>query len=87
VYTTAGRASQLNKVVIDTKAITKLTDSPDIGYDELGAAWSSDEMSIAIGSMRDGDFDIWLVDPFGAGYQQNITNSNPDVDDYPAFGK
>jgi hypothetical protein len=82
-----GRSSQLNKVAVATKAITKLTDSPDVGYDEYTPAWSPDEMTIAIGSMRDGDYDIWLVDPYGSGYQMNVTNSNSGIDGYPAFGQ
>ncbi|MCK9418016.1 MAG: hypothetical protein M0R70_01400 [Nitrospirae bacterium] len=82
-----GRSSQLHKVVVATKTIIKLTDSPGVGYDEYTPAWSFDEMSIAIGSMRDGDYDIWLVDPYGAGYQLNITNANSGIDGYPAFGQ
>jgi Tol biopolymer transport system component len=82
-----GRSSQLHKVNIATNVVTKLTDSPDTGYDEFTAAWSPDKMAIAVGSGRDGDYDIWLVDPNGGGYQTNLTNSNPDTDGYPVFGK
>jgi len=79
--------NQLYKVNIDTKAITKLTDSTGATYDELTPSWSPDGNSIAIGSKRDGDFDIWLVDPNGGGYKTNITDSNPDIDGYPACGR
>jgi len=82
-----GRANQLHKVNVATRTITKLTESPDVGYDEFTPAWSSDGTSIAIGSARDGDYDIWLVNAQGEGYIANLTNSNPNTDGYPAFGK
>lgn len=78
---------QLHKVSVATKAITKLTDSPAVGYDEFTPDWSPDGNTIAISSGRDGDFDIWLVDPNGGGYLTNLTDSNLEYDGLPAFGK
>lgn len=80
-------AYQLYTVNVSTKAITKLTDSTDIGYDEMYPAWSPDGTTIAVCSSRDGDLDNWLVDSQGNGYLVNLTNANSDVDKYPAFGK
>jgi Tol biopolymer transport system component len=50
-------------------------------------AWSSDGKVIAIGSNRDGNFDIWRVSPAGGGYLSNLTVANPDIDGYPAYVK
>lgn len=82
-----GQSFQIHKVNVSTGAITKLTDSPDVGYDELGAAWSGDGTTIAVGSGRDGDFDVWLISAQASGYQTNLTNSNSGTDGYPVFGK
>jgi hypothetical protein len=82
-----GTSFQLYKVNVSTKTVTKLTDSVDDGYFEYYPAWSSDGKNIAVTSERDGDWDIWLVDTQGSGYQMNLTDSNTDVDKYPAFGK
>ncbi|MCL5423438.1 MAG: hypothetical protein M1461_13380 [Nitrospirae bacterium] len=77
---------QIHKVSIATKAITKLTDSPDVGYDEFTPDWSPDGNTMAISSGRDGDFDIWLVEPNGGGYLTNLTSSNLEYDGLPIFG-
>lgn len=77
---------QLYKVAVGTKTVTKLTDSDGTVYTELTPAWSSDGKFIAIGSNRDGDFDIWRVDPNG-GYLNNLTGGNTDPDGFPAYMK
>jgi Tol biopolymer transport system component len=64
--------------------VTKLTDSNGRAYAELTPAWSPDGAFIAVGSQRDGDFDIWLVDPTG-GYRVNLTTENLEADSFPAF--
>ena len=76
----------LYKVTVGTQNFTKLTDSTGTVYRELDPAWSPDGTVIAVASSRDGDFDIWLVDPNGGGYLTNLTNSNPDSDGWPVFG-
>lgn len=78
---------ELFKVDITTKVVTKLTNSDGLNYSELTPAWSPDGQYIAVGSKIDGDFDIWLVDPNRGGYIKNLTNSNTDMDGFPAFGK
>jgi hypothetical protein len=81
---------QLYKVDVASKAVTKLTDSPEgyqTGYNEYTPAWSPDRKTIAISSMRSGNYDIWLVDPNGGGYQQNLTSSDIGIDGYHAFSK
>jgi hypothetical protein len=83
----AGQYYQLYKVNIDTKTVMKLTDSTGADYDEFTPDWSPEGNTIAIGSGRDGDFDIWLVDPNRGGYLTNLTNSNTEFDGLPAFGK
>ena len=65
---------------------TKLTDSTGLDFKELTPDWSPDGRNIAISSNRDGDFDIWLVDPNGGGYLTNLTKSNSGTDSFPAFG-
>jgi Tol biopolymer transport system component len=82
----AGQYYQLYKINIATQAITKLTDSSGTNYNEFPAAWSPDGRTIAIGSSKDGDFDIWMVDSNGGGYLTNLTNSNPSFDLFPTFG-
>lgn len=77
---------QLYKVSVGTKDITKLTNSDGTVYSELTPAWSSDGKNIAIGSNQDGDFDIWRVNPSG-GYLNNLTDSNSDIDGFPAYMK
>lgn len=76
---------QLYKVNATTGATTKLTDSDGTGYNESFSAWPSDGGSIAVGSQRDGDYDIWLVDPNGGGYLANLTNANLEADIQPEF--
>jgi Tol biopolymer transport system component len=75
---------ELFKVTVADETITKLTDSNGREYAELTPAWSPDGKVIAVGSQRDGDFDIWLVDPSG-GYVRNLTAENPETDSFPAF--
>jgi len=79
--------NQLYKVNIETKSITKLTDSTGSNYNELTPAWSTDGNNIAVGSNIDGDFDIWLLDSNGGSYITNLTNSNTDIDGFPEFGE
>lgn len=75
------------KVDVATKVQTKLTDSNGMNFNELNPVLSPDGQVIAVGSERDGDFDIWLVDANGGGYLTNLTNaSNTGVDGWPAFG-
>jgi len=76
----------LYKVDMATQTATKLTDSTGEVYSEFTPSWSLDGKAIVSGSNRDGDFDIWLIDPNGGGYITNLTNSNPDMDGYPVFG-
>jgi Tol biopolymer transport system component len=75
---------ELFKVTVTGETITKLTDSNGREYAELTPAWSPDGKVIALGSQRDGDFDIWLVDPSG-GYVRNLTTENLETDSFPAF--
>ncbi len=79
---------QLHRVDLAGGALTKLTDNPGASYDELAPAWAPDGTRIAVGSGRDGDADIWLVDPAGTGtgYLTNLTNANPGIDEFPAYG-
>jgi Tol biopolymer transport system component len=77
---------QLYKVSVDTKTITKLTESDGTIYAELTPSWSSDGKVIAIGSNRYGNFDIWLVSSNG-GYLNNLTSGNTDIDGFPAYQK
>jgi WD40-like Beta Propeller Repeat len=79
--------NRLFKVSVDTETIIPLTDSDGTVFSELTPAWSADGKYIAVGSSRDGDFDIWLVDPNGAGYLTDLTNSNSDIDGFPAYLK
>lgn len=76
----------LYKTDIVTQTITKITDSPGDIYSEFTPVWSQDGKTVAIGSDIDGDFDIWLVDPNGGGYLQNLTDANTDIDVFPVFG-
>ncbi|MFA4828612.1 MAG: hypothetical protein WC855_08165 [Thermodesulfovibrionales bacterium] len=76
---------QLYKVNINTGTITKLTDSNGANFDESIPAWSPDGAAIAVGSSKDGDYDIWLVNPDGGGYLKNLTNTNTEYDIHPAF--
>jgi Tol biopolymer transport system component len=78
---------QLYKVSVDTKDITKLTESDGTIYAEFTPSWSSDGKAIAIGSNRDGNFDIWRVSPAGGGYLSNLTVVNPEIDGFPAYVK
>lgn len=78
---------QLYTVSLGTKEIKKITRSDGTVYSELTPAWSSDGEFIATGSNRDGDFDIWLVDPDGGGYRSNLTNTHTGIDGYPAYLK
>jgi Tol biopolymer transport system component len=79
---------QIYKVSVNTGTITKLTDSDGNSYDEGSTmAWSPEGNTIAIGSNKDGDYDIWLIDPDGGGYIKNLTNSNTEYDIQPSFGK
>ena len=78
--------SELYKVDVVSKVQTKLTDSNGSNFEELTPSWSPDGSVIAVASDRDGDFDIWLVDPNGGGYLTNLTNSNPGIDGWPGFG-
>jgi WD40 repeat protein len=80
-----GKYSQLHKVNVETREITKLTDSTGENYAELTPSWFPERGKIAVGSKIDGDFDIWLVDSAGGGYIENLTDSNPDIDGYPVF--
>jgi hypothetical protein len=75
---------ELFKVTVADEIVTKLTDSNGRAYAELTPAWSPDGAFIAVGSQRDGDFDIWLVDPTG-GYRVNLTTENLEADSFPAF--
>lgn len=52
---------------------------------EFSPTWSPYQNLIAVSSKRDGDFDIWLVDPNTGAYLRNLTNDNPFVDGNPAF--
>jgi len=79
--------NRLFKVSVDTKTISPLTDSDGTVYSELTPAWSADGKYIAVGSNRDGDFDVWLVGSSGVGYLSNLTNSNSDIDGFPAYLK
>ncbi|MBI4688991.1 MAG: PD40 domain-containing protein [Nitrospirae bacterium] len=79
---------QLYKVNVNTGTITKLTDSDGTNYDETTtSSWSPDGSTIAISSSKDGDYDIWLVDPDGGGYLKNLTDSNAEYDIQPSFEK
>lgn len=77
---------ELFKVTVSGEIVTKLTESNGREYAELTPAWSPDGTLIAVGSQRDGDFDIWLVDPTGSGYVRNLTGENLETDGFPAFG-
>jgi hypothetical protein len=77
---------QLYKVNVGTKKVTKLTDSTGKDYQEYPPSWA-DANIIALGSQRDGDFDIWVVDSNGGGYLTNLTDLNPEHDSLPAFSK
>lgn len=75
------------KVNVATKVQTKLTESNGMDFNEFNPVFSPDGQVIAVASERDGDFDIWLVDPNGGGYLTNLTNSsNAGVDGWPVFG-
>lgn len=78
---------QLYRVEVAGGTLTKLTDNPGTAYGELAPAWSADGSALAVGSGRDGDADIWLVDPAGAGYRNNLTNANPGIDEFPSYGQ
>jgi len=79
--------SELYKVDVVTGTVTKLTDADGAITSESIPAWSPMEPVIAVGSDKDGDFDIWLVDPNGGGYLSNLTDaSNPEFDGWPAYG-
>ncbi len=67
-------------------APAKLTDAVGNMQIEFNPAWSPDGDWIAVASTRDGDFDIWLVDPNTGAYFRNLTNDNPATDGNPAFG-
>ncbi|MFQ5598534.1 MAG: hypothetical protein ACE5GK_10840 [Nitrospiria bacterium] len=91
VFTRKLRAGlpELYKVTVEANGIgtqTKLTDSDGTSFVELFPAWSLDASFILIESGRDGDIDLWRVDPNGAGYRDNLTDDNPNVDAWPAFG-
>ncbi len=75
---------ELFKVTVADETVSKLTDSNGRDYAELTPSWSPDGKTIAVGSQRDGDYDIWLVDPNG-GYVQNLTPENQETDSFPAF--
>jgi Tol biopolymer transport system component len=75
---------ELFKVTVAGETVTKLTDSTGRAYAELTPSWSPDGKAIAVGSQRDGDFDIWLVHPNG-GYRVNLTAENPETDSFPTF--
>ena len=67
-------------------APAKLTDAVGNMQIEFNPAWSPDGDWIAVASTRDGDFDIWLVDPNTGAYFRNLTSDNPATDGNPAFG-
>ena len=78
---------ELYKLQIGTITVqTKLTNSTGLDFKELTPDWSPDGRNIAISSNREGNFDIWLVDPDGGGYITNLTESNTETDGLPAFG-
>jgi len=77
---------EIYKVNVQTKVQTKLTDSDGTNFNELSPVWSPDGRVIAVASDRDGDLDIWLIDPNGGGYQTNLTGSQPGTNFGPAFG-
>ena len=77
---------ELYKVTLEGQQLKKLTTSTGFDYAEFTPSWSNDGKNIAVGSNMDGDFDVWLVDPSGRnGYKKNLTDSNLDIDGYPAF--
>jgi Tol biopolymer transport system component len=64
----------------------KLTDAAGPTQIEFDPSWSPEGEFIAAASSRDGDFDIWLIDPNTGSYLRNLTDENPDADGNPAFG-
>jgi Tol biopolymer transport system component len=76
---------ELFKVKVADETVTKLTDSNGRVYAELTPAWSPDGKLIAVGSQRDGDYDIWLVNPNGGYRDDNLTAENQETDSFPAF--
>lgn len=78
---------RLYKVSVDSKTIIKLTESDGTVYAEFTPSWSSDGKTIAIGSNRDGNFDIWRVDANTGVYLNNLTIGNTDIDGFPAYMK
>ncbi|MDH3976760.1 MAG: hypothetical protein OEV42_21055 [Deltaproteobacteria bacterium] len=81
---------ELYKLSLSGQQVKKMTLSDGLNYAEFTPSWSSDGKHIAVGSNKDGDFDIWLIDSAGTdgftdSYKENLTNSNPDIDGYPVF--
>ena len=62
----------LYKTDIVTQTITEMQ-THQVTSTRIHRVWSQDGKTVAIGSdIDDRDFDIWLVDPNGGGYLQNL---------------